>query len=230
MSRTAARCSPRIPTKLSSCGSRPTSPGKLDCVVPPDQPAQGIVGRRRNGDRTYAARPGRARRRPFRVRGPGDRRRRHGDRRTTTGCASPAPTALTIRLVAATNFKNYRDVSRRSRRPCDAKPLDAARRRKTLTRSAPTHVADHQRAVPPRDARPRPHARRRPADRRAASPSSSSGNDPHLAALVVPVRPLPADRLSSRPGGQPANLQGIWNDSLQPAVGQQVDRATSTPR
>ncbi|MBU2913517.1 glycoside hydrolase family 95 protein [Reichenbachiella agariperforans] len=44
----------------------------------------------------------------------------------------------------------------------------------------------------------------------------SSGNDPQLAALYFQFgRYLLIS--SSRPGGQPANLQGVWNDQLKPA-------------
>ena len=43
----------------------------------------------------------------------------------------------------------------------------------------------------------------------------NNGNDPHLAALLFQYgRYLMI--ASSRPGGQPANLQGLWNDKLQP--------------
>ena len=49
----------------------------------------------------------------------------------------------------------------------------------------------------------------------------ATSRDPGLVALVFQYgRYLLI--ASSRAGGQPANLQGVWNDSLKPAVGQQV--------
>jgi len=49
---------------------------------------------------------------------------------------------------------------------------------------------------------------------------ASQTSDPGLAALVFQYGRYLDDR-GSRPGGQPANLQGLWNE-VQAAVGQQV--------
>ena len=59
-------------------------------------------------------------------------------------------------------------------------------------------------------------AARRPTDERVRS--SAKSDDPQLAALYFQFgRYLIIG--SSRPGGQPANLQGLWNDSLHPPWG-----------
>ena len=60
---------------------------------------------------------------------------------------------------------------------------------------------------------------RRPTDERLQP--FDRANDPHLAALLFQFgRYLLIS--SSRPGTQPANLQGIWNDEHEPAVGLEV--------
>jgi alpha-L-fucosidase 2 len=117
-----------------------------------------------------------------------------------------------IRLVAATNFRNFRDIS--------GDP--GARARALLTGSAgkdyaalrAAHVADHQ-ALFRRVSLDlgRTPASRLPTDERLAG--FRGGQDPDLAALAFQYgRYLLI--ACSRPGGQPANLQGIWNESLRP--------------
>lgn len=120
--------------------------------------------------------------------------------------------ALTIRLAAATNFKNFRDLTadpsarcRETLAQAAAKTYDALRR---------SHVADHQmlfrRVVLDLGGG---DAARQSTDARLAA--FHRGGDLQLAALVFQYgRYLLIG--SSRAGGQPANLQGIWNDSLQP--------------
>jgi alpha-L-fucosidase 2 len=121
-------------------------------------------------------------------------------------------TALTIRLVAHTNFANFRALS--------ADP--AARCAETLQRTTGKSWEqlqrdqrnDHQQLF--RRVRldlGRTAAARKPTDERIAE--FGAGQDPHLAALTFQYgRYLLIG--SSRPGGQPANLQGIWNDRLNP--------------
>lgn len=116
--------------------------------------------------------------------------------------------SATLILAAATNHRHYQDVS--------ADP--AARNTTTLAKLRiaslhADHVADHQ------------HLFRRvslilgdqpalPTDRRIAE--FAERPDPALVALLFHYgRYLLI--ASSRPGGQPANLQGIWNDSLTPS-------------
>ena len=136
--------------------------------------------------------------------------RRTVDYRTLT--VANADTAVLI-LAAATSFVNYRDVS--------ADPV--ARVARTLDavagRSADAirddHVRDYQRwfrrvslslgASPDRSSLP--------TDRRIAE--YAKGPDPDLAALYYQFgRYLLIS--SSRPGTEPANLQGIWNDNANP--------------
>ncbi len=66
---------------------------------------------------------------------------------------------------------------------------------------------------------PRSAAAEKPTDLRIADAGTS--NDPSLAALYLQfARYLLIS--SSRPGCQPANLQGIWNEGIKSALGQQV--------
>jgi alpha-L-fucosidase 2 len=116
------------------------------------------------------------------------------------------PSAATLILTAATNFKNYRELAAEPRIP--QTPSQAY---ETL-RAA--HIADHQRLfrrvsldLGSTD------AARLPTDQRIAA--FARGNDPALVALLFQYgRYLMIG--SSRPGGQPANLQGLWNESNNP--------------
>ena len=120
--------------------------------------------------------------------------------------------ALTIRLVAATNFQNFHDLTADPGKRCHtmldaaaAKPFEQLRR---------SHLADHQ-SLFGRVALDlgSTEASRLPTDVRLAG--FGKGSDPQLAALVFQYgRYLLIG--SSRAGGQPANLQGIWNESLRP--------------
>ncbi|WP_165234133.1 glycoside hydrolase family 95 protein [Aquisphaera insulae] len=120
--------------------------------------------------------------------------------------------AVTLILAGATNFKNFRDVSAdpsaRTREALAAavgKPFD-------VLRSA--HVADHRRLFRRVSIDlGTTEAARLTTERRLKS--AASQEDPALAALFFQFgRYLMI--ASSRPGSQPANLQGIWNDSLHP--------------
>ena len=120
--------------------------------------------------------------------------------------------AATLILTAATNFKNYRDISADPGSRCGRIIRAVAHKKHESLRDA--HVADHQRlfrrvsldlGVTP--------AADRPTDQRVKD--FHKGDDPHLAALYFQYgRYLLI--ASSRPGSQSANLQGIWNDRLQP--------------
>lgn len=121
--------------------------------------------------------------------------------------------ALTVRLTAATNFKSFRDLG--------ADP--AARCRQVLAAQKPyekllaDHQADHQKLFRRVSLDlGRTPAAEKPTDVRLDE--FAKADDPALAALVFQYgRYLLI--ASSRAGGQPANLQGIWNDSLQPPWG-----------
>jgi alpha-L-fucosidase 2 len=125
--------------------------------------------------------------------------------------------AVTLILAGATNYVNYRDVS--------ADP--AARNGATLARLRATsyaqllakHVADHQRLFRRTTidlGASEPSVREQPTDVRVER--FASQRDPELVTLLFQYgRYLLI--ASSRPGGQPANLQGMWNDSNRPPWG-----------
>ena len=121
-------------------------------------------------------------------------------------------TALTIRLVAATNFANFRELTADPAAGCTAALAQAAGTSCEALKQR--HLADHQALFR------RVHLdlgrtdeARRPTDERIAG--FAAGQDPQLAALTFQYgRYLLIG--SSRPGGQPANLQGLWNESLRP--------------
>ncbi|AOS44247.1 hypothetical protein Verru16b_01308 [Lacunisphaera limnophila] len=127
---------------------------------------------------------------------------------------SGARSALVL-IAAATSFKKYNDVSG------DPAALNratlAAAATKSFDQLLAAHTAEHQRLF------------RRVALDLGRTPSAdlptdervrrfATENDPALAALFFQYgRYLLIS--SSRPGTQPANLQGIWNDSLTPPWG-----------
>ena len=120
--------------------------------------------------------------------------------------------SLMIRLVVATNFNSYRDLTADPAGRCAALLESSAG--KSWERLRQTHVADHQ-ALFRRVSLDlgRTPAASEPTDQRLRE--FAAGNDPDLVALVFQFgRYLLIG--SSRSGGQPANLQGIWNDLLNP--------------
>ena len=121
--------------------------------------------------------------------------------------------SATLLLTAASSFLNFRDISG------DPSSLAEAKLNKALEKSFPelldAHLRDH-RTLFRRVAIDlgRSAAADLPTDQRLRR--FAGGGDPDLAALTFQYgRYLLI--ASSRPGGQPANLQGIWNDSLTPA-------------
>ena len=141
--------------------------------------------------------------------------------RAQGGKATSGPDSVTVRdadsatilLAAATSYKNCQDVSadpaERTREALSAalgKSYDQLRER---------HVADYQRLfrrveLELGDAPARPL----PTDERIRA--FGQGNDPQLAVLYFQFgRYLVIS--SSRPGTEPANLQGIWNEDVRPA-------------
>jgi alpha-L-fucosidase 2 len=119
----------------------------------------------------------------------------------------------TLILVAASSVKDYRDIS--------ADPAERCRARLTAVGAKPfetlraDHVRDHRRLFRrvAFDLGSTPAAEW-PTDERLAR--VTAGDDPALAALYFQYgRYLLI--ASSRPGCQPANLQGIWNDKLKPS-------------
>lgn len=121
---------------------------------------------------------------------------------------------VTILVAGATGYRGFQkpadaafdEISRRN----DATLRQAAK--KTFETLRRDHVADHQRLFARVEldlGAPDP----RPTDERVKSYSKDT--DPSLAALYFQYgRYLLL--ASSRPGSQPANLQGIWNDQVRP--------------
>jgi alpha-L-fucosidase 2 len=118
----------------------------------------------------------------------------------------------TLYISIASSFANYHDISANADERADANLQHALK--KNFEQAVKDHIADYQRffnrvsidlgvtdtVKKPTDVRIKEFAQ---------------GNDPQLAALYFQFgRYLLIS--SSRPGGQPANLQGIWNDQLYP--------------
>jgi alpha-L-fucosidase 2 len=130
------------------------------------------------------------------------------DRGVTVANADSA----TLVLAGASSVRNFKDISadpaeRSSNTLAAAKGLSVEALRKA-------HLADHQ-ALFRRVALDlgTTEAAKLPTDERVKA--FATGHDPDLAALVFQYgRYLLI--ASSRAGGQPANLQGIWNESLRP--------------
>jgi len=120
---------------------------------------------------------------------------------------------VTIYISIATNFNNYHDISGDENERANSY-LNAAVL-KTFETIKTAHIAAYQKYFN------RVHldigntdASRLPTDERLIHFNSS--NDPQFAALYFQFgRYLLIS--SSQPGGQPANLQGIWNNKLRPA-------------
>jgi len=120
--------------------------------------------------------------------------------------------AVTLLIAAATNFVSYKDVSGDPAARVD--PVMKAAAGKTFDAIKAAHVKEHQRLF-------RRVALTLPATPDSALPTAErlknadGTNDPALAALVFQFgRYLLIS--SSRPGTQPANLQGIWNKDQNP--------------
>ncbi len=125
-------------------------------------------------------------------------------------------TSATLRLVAATSFKSWQDISADpSARCADYLAQLASRRYADLLAR---HIADHQKLFR-RVTLNLGHtpAAELPTDERLRR-AKAAGNidaDPALAALHFAYgRYLLI--ACSRPGSQPANLQGVWNELLNP--------------
>ena len=134
-------------------------------------------------------------------------------RTTESGIEVSDADAVTFYVSAATNFVRYNDVSGDPAARNDA--TLAAVRAKSFEEVKRAHIADHQ------DMFRRVHldlgttdSAAVPTDERVAA--FATGNDPQLVALLFQYgRYLLIG--SSREGGQPANLQGIWNSLNNPS-------------
>ena len=123
--------------------------------------------------------------------------------------------SATLLLVAATGFKNFQDISADPAKRC-AKDLDSVSRKSFDTLLA-AHEADYRglfRRVN-LNLGHTPRANLPTDERLRAVKRDGLEGDSELAALYFQYgRYLLIS--SSRPGGQPANLQGLWNEELNP--------------
>ncbi|MEV4019681.1 glycoside hydrolase N-terminal domain-containing protein [Nonomuraea angiospora] len=121
--------------------------------------------------------------------------------------------SVTVLISIGSGYVNYKDVSG-DYQGIARRHLDAAVTR-TYDDLRGRHVADYQRLFGRTTLDlGRTAAADQPTDVRIAQHASS--NDPQFSALLFQYgRYLLIS--SSRPGTQPANLQGIWNDSLTPS-------------
>jgi len=139
---------------------------------------------------------------------------------TNGGTVSATDTSLnvnnadmaTIYISMATNFNNYHDISGNANERATSYLQNALK--KNYEQALKDHIADYQ-----------SYFKRvnldlgvtdsikNPTDKRIEQ--FAKGNDPQLVSLYFQFgRYLLIS--ASRPGGQPANLQGIWNDQLNP--------------
>ncbi len=120
--------------------------------------------------------------------------------------------AVTLVLSAATSYVNYNDISGDPARRCADTLARMANQDYDVLRNR--HVKDYQALFSRVDIDLGvTEAATMDTDKRIAA--FKGGDDPHLAALYFQFgRYLLIS--SSRPGGQPANLQGLWNHDLTP--------------
>jgi alpha-L-fucosidase 2 len=132
------------------------------------------------------------------------------DRLTVTNADS-----VTLLIAAATSYKSFKDVNgnpdeitREQIAKASQQPFETLRK---------DHIAEHQRLFRRVELDlGTTEAANRPTDERIRN--FASANDPQLATLYFQFgRYLLIS--CSRPGTQPANLQGLWNDSMNPPWG-----------
>ena len=128
----------------------------------------------------------------------------------TDGIAVEGATEATIYVVAATNFVNYHDVSGNPSQKNDA--TIAALKGKSADELMRSHVAAYQRQYNRVSLTlPRSAQSDLPTDERLSRFAGSDDMD--MVALMFQYgRYLLIS--SSQPGGQPANLQGVWNHKV----------------
>ncbi len=120
-------------------------------------------------------------------------------------------TSATVYIVAATNFVNYNDISAdpSARNEASLKKVDGIPFNKLLKRHLEKYQSQFGRVsltLPSTDASELPTNKRLEA-------FPATGDDLSLVALMMQYgRYLLIS--SSQPGGQPANLQGMWNDKI----------------
>ena len=120
-------------------------------------------------------------------------------------------TTVTLYIIAATNYVNYQDISGDPKQKNDQKT--AALKDKTYTQLLDDHIRRYQEQynrvslkIASQDS-----SSSLPTDKRLVAFADS--NDPDMVSLMMQYgRYLLIS--SSQPGGQPANLQGVWNDKI----------------
>ena len=120
---------------------------------------------------------------------------------------------VTLVVAAATNFVNYKDVSGDP----DARVTKTmnALAEKSFDAMKAAHIAEHQQLFRRVSAHLGASANSAlPTDERLKAFDGT--NDPDLAALIFQFGRYLLLLSSSRPGTQPANLQGIWNKDMNP--------------
>jgi alpha-L-fucosidase 2 len=120
--------------------------------------------------------------------------------------------SATLVLAAATSFKNFKDVSADPKQRCDDAIKSLRARSYEVLRKE--HVDDHRRLFRRVEFDlGATEAIKQPTDQRIEN--FAKQDDPQLVELYFQFgRYLLI--ASSRPGTQPANLQGIWNDKINP--------------
>jgi alpha-L-fucosidase 2 len=122
---------------------------------------------------------------------------------------------VTLALCAATSYVNYFDISGDPAKHCASVLSEVSGRRYGDLRHR--HIKDYQ-ALFNRVEIDLGQTDAMAMDTDQRIKAFKGGNDPHLAALYFQFgRYLLIS--SSRPGGQPANLQGLWNDKMTPPWG-----------
>ena len=124
--------------------------------------------------------------------------------------------AVTLIVAAATSFVNYHDISGDPAAACEKTLAGAAGKDYATLRRR--HVADFRALMGRVHLNVGDGSRNaKPTDERLKA-LREGGSDPNLEALCFQFgRYILAS--SSRAGGQPANLQGIWNESVSPSWG-----------
>ena len=120
-------------------------------------------------------------------------------------------TTATLYIIAATNFVNYQDISGDPKQKNDQKT--AALKGKTYTQLLDDHIRRYQAQYNRVSLKIAGSAAQAslPTDKRLVAFADS--HDPDMVSLMMQYgRYLLIS--SSQPGGQPANLQGVWNDKL----------------
>jgi alpha-L-fucosidase 2 len=121
-------------------------------------------------------------------------------------------TSVVLKLVAATNFVNYKDISANPSARCDAYQQKVTGENYEIARAK--HIADYQKLYNRTTIDlGKSELSNRPTNIRLNT--YKDDKDPNLVSILYQYgRYLLIS--SSRPGTQPANLQGIWNDKLFP--------------